>query len=581
MPKPHFLISQVYLTVDDEPIQFSTLKYLAEVIVDQHSHLPHMFSIRFHDPELKLIDSGPFDLTKTVKIEADTEDGNTVTLIEGEITALEPEFAEGMEATLVVRGYDKSHRLYRETKSVAYLNKKDSDLAEDIARMHGLKSEVDSTTTVYDHIFQDNRSDLDFLMQRAWRIGYECFVSEGTLYFRKPPTEEASLSLTWGDDLVSFRPSLNLAEQVDEVIVRGWDIDKQTPIVGRAQKGSLYPQIGEQKDGADWAQSFDTGKRVIVDESVVDQAEADILAAARLDEISGTFGSAEGEAFRRPDIQAGRTVEFKNLGKRFSGTYLVTRATHLYTPEGFRTTIHVLGSRTGTLLEELTHARPQRQWLGVVTAIVTNVDDEENLGRVKLKYPWMAEEAESHWARLAILGGGPEAGFAAIPAVGDEVLVAFAQGDFNQPYVLGGLWNGKNKLPPETKKASKGEQPMIREWRSRSGHFIAMHDNADKKIQIKTARGYTVTLDDKNRNIAISGPGNLKINMNSGITIEGGSNISIKAAGDMTLEARNVLNLKGRQVNIEAKNEATLKGINVEIDGSIMTEVKGGMVTIN
>jgi uncharacterized protein involved in type VI secretion and phage assembly len=372
-----------------------------------------------------------------------------------------------------------------------------------------------------------------------------------------------------------------LAEQVDEVIVKGWDIDKQAAIIGRAQKGKLYPKIGEEQDGATWAQSFDTGKRVIVDESVINQAEADILAAARLDEISGTFGAAEGEAFRRPDIRAGQTVEFKNLGKRFSGTYLVTRATHIYTPEGFKTNIQVLGSRTGTLIEELTHAKPQRQWPGVAVAVVTNVDDEENLGRVKLKYPWMAEDAESDWARLAIIGGGPEAGFAAIPAVGDEVLVAFAHGDFSQPYVLGGLWNGQNKLPPETKKASKGEQPLVREWRSRSGHFIAMHDDADKKLQIQTARGYTITLDDKNRNIAIRGPGNLKINMNNEITIEGGANINIKAGGDMTIEARNVLNLKGRQVNIEAKNEATLKGINVEIEGSIMTEIKGGMVTIN
>ena len=504
-----------------------------------------------------------------------------MTLIEGEITALEPDFAEGMVASLVVRGYDKSHRLYRDTKSIAHLNKKDSDLAEEIARTHKLKSQVDATTTVYDHIFQDNLSDLSFLMRRAWRIGYECFVSEDTLYFRKPPTEEASLSLTWGDDLISFRPSLNLAEQVDEVIVKGWDMEKQMTIVGRGPKGKLYPQIGEEKDGTTWAQSFEAGKHIIVNESVLNQAEADILAAARLDEISGTFGSAEGEVFRRPDIQAGRMVEFKNLGKRFSGTYLITRATHTYTPEGFRTIVQVLGSRTGTLLEELTHAKPQKQWLGVVVAVVTNTDDDDNLGRVKVKYPWMADDAESDWARLAILGGGPEAGFAAIPAVGDEVLVVFAHGDFNQPYVLGGLWNGKNKLPPETRKASKGEKPLIREWRSHSGHFIAMHDNADKKIQIKTARGYTVTLDDKNKNIAITGPGNLKINMNNEIVIESGANLSIKAGGDMTLEARNVLNLKGRQVNLEAKNEATMKGINVEIDGSIMTEVKGGMVTIN
>jgi phage protein D len=581
MPKPHFLISQVYLSVEDEPVQPTVIKSLAEVTVDQHSHLPDMFSIRLYDPDLKLIDSGPFDLTKKVKIEADTLDGKTVTLIEGEITALEPDFAEGMLASLLVRGYDRSHRLYRETKSLAHLNKKDSDLAEDIARQHNLKSQVDATTTVYDHIFQDNLSDLDFLMRRAWRIGYECFVSAGTLYFRKPPDEAASLSLTWGDDLVSFRPSLNLAEQVDEVIVRGWDMQKQTPVIGRAQKGRLYPKNGERKDGTTWAQSFDVGKHVIVDEPVTNQAEADILAAARLDEISGAFGAAEGEAFRRPDIQAGRSVEFKNLGKRFSGTYLVTRATHIYTPEGFRTSIQVLGSRAGTLIEELTHASPQRHWPGVVVAVVTNTDDDENLGRVKLKYPWMADDAESDWARLAVLGGGPEAGLGAIPAVGDEVLVAFAHGDFSQPFVLGGLWNGKHKLPPEINKAAQGEKPLIREWRSRSGHFIAMYDNADKKIQIKTVRGYTVTLDDQHKNITISGPGDLKINMDNDISLEAGANLNIKTVGDITLQARNVLNLKGRQVNIEAINEATLKGVNVEIDGSIMTEIKGGMVTIN
>lgn len=581
MTKPHFLVSQVYLTVDDEPVQSPVMKYLAEVIVDQHSHLPGMFSIRLHDPDLKLIDSGPFDLTKTVKIEADTEDGTTVTLIEGEITALEPNFAEGMVASLVVRGYDKSHQLDRETKSVAHLNKKDSDLAEEIARKYGLGSLVSPTTTVYDHIFQDNLSDLEFLMQRAWRIGYECFVSEGTLYFRKPPDEAASLSLTWGDDLISFRPSLNLAEQVDEVVVKGWDIEKQVPIIGRAENGRLYPKIGEENDGATWAKNFGTGKHIIVDQPVVDQAEADILAAARLDEISGTFGAAEGEAFRRPDIQAGRAIELKNLGERISGKYLVTRATHIYTPKGFKTIIQVLGSRRGTLMEELTHAKPLGRWSGVVVGVVTNNEDPENLGRVKLKFPWMTEDAESDWARVAIIGGGPQSGFAIIPAIHDEVLVAFAHGDFSQPYVLGGLWNGKNKMAPETKKASRGEKALVREWRSSSGHFIAMHDNADKKLQIKTAKGYTITLDDKHSNIAISGPGNLRIIMNNSIVIHGGGNVSIKADGDIALEAKKNLTLKGLQVNLEATTETTMKGMNVSIEGSTLTEVKGGMVMIN
>jgi uncharacterized protein involved in type VI secretion and phage assembly len=192
----------------------------------------------------------------------------------------------------------------------------------------------------------------------------------------------------------------------------------------------------------------------------------------------------------------------------------------------------------------------------------------------------MSEDAESDWARVAIIGGGPEAGLAAIPAVGDEVLVAFAQGDFSQPFVLGGLWNGKNKVPPETK-ASQGEKPLVRAWRSRSGHYIAMHDNADKKILIKTAGGYSITLDDQNNNIAITGPGKLRITMNQDITIEGQANISVKALGDISFEATKNLTLKGTQVTLEGTAQATVKATNVAVNGSAITEVKGGLVKIN
>src|SRR6266498_824836 len=121
MTKPHPLTAQIYLTVDGKEVKSPQIESLLEVIVDQHSHLPDMFSIRLHDQEFKLIDSGIFDLTKSVKIEADKPDGSKVTLVDGEITALEPEFAEGTIAYLVARGYDKSHRLYREAKSIAHL----------------------------------------------------------------------------------------------------------------------------------------------------------------------------------------------------------------------------------------------------------------------------------------------------------------------------------------------------------------------------------------------------------------------------------------------------------------------------
>ncbi len=581
MAKPVESQAGLYASLDGAPVDADVMQHITEAVVDQHSHMPHMFLLRFHDPNLKLLDNGPFDLTKKVKIEASHADGHKILLMEGEITGIEPVFEEHKPTEFVVRGYDVSHRLYREIKSVSYLNKKDSDLASEIAQKAGLQSQVDVTQTVYEHIYQHNQSDLAFLMQRARRIGYECFVDQGTLYFRKPTTDSGNLKLEWGNDLLFFRPSMSLAEQVDEVVVKGWDVEKQAAIIGRAQSGKLYPKIQEKKDGAAWAKTFGAGKMVIVDQPVVSQAEADMLAAARLDEISGAFIQAEGEAYRRPDVQAGHYIELTNIGKRLSGKYLITRAIHTYTAHGLRTQFWVSGSRTGSLTEALTQTQPKERWSGLVIGVVTNTDDPKGWGRVKVKFPWMSDADESDWARLVIMGGGPDAGMAAIPAVGDEVVVAFAHGDFSQPFVLGGLWNGKHKAPESTGNAAQGEKPLVRTWQSRKGHSISMYDNDDKKIEIKTADGYIITLDDKNKDIEIKGPGKLKITMNQDITIEGKANINVKATGDLTLEATKNLTLKGMQVSLEANTKASVKAMNVAVEGSAMTEVKGGLVKIN
>ena len=558
------LSSGITILIDGSKVPESVLSQLAEIVIDQHVLLPDMFTIRLYNPHLELLDKGPFDLTKEITIKAANAKEKRFTLIKGEITALEPHFGEGMVSELVVRGYDKSHRLYRKSKSRAFLNKKDSDLAEEIARDAGLTPEVDVTQTVYDHVYQHNQSDLAFLMQRAWRIGYECFVEDDKLYFRQPPASQAGLTLTWGDDLLTFNPRMTLAEQVDEVVVRGWDADKQTPIVGQAQQGELYPEIKESKNGAEWSQPFGKGKLVIVDQPVVSQAEANNLAMARLNELSGTFVQAEGEAYRRPELKAGQWVKLDALGSRLNGQYLVTSATHVYNTDGFRTRFTVRGSRTGSLLELTNHKPPIRRWPGVVTAVVTNTDDPQNWGRVKVKFPWMTEDAESDWARLAAPGAGPEAGFYALPEVDDEVLVAFEHGDFSRPTILGSLWNGQHNVPPTITGAAQNERPLRRTWHSRTGHAITMYDDSDNKVEIKTAEGHTLTLDDNGSQIEIKSSGGLTITLddNNGtikieangkedeIELKTGGNMKLEAGGNMDIKANGQVNVKGAMVNL-------------------------------
>ena len=76
---------------------------------------------------------------------------------------------------------------------------------------------------------------------------------------------------------------------------------------------------------------------------------------------------------------------------------------------------------------------------------MTQNDDPDELGRVRVKYPALGDETEGWWARVAAPGAGKDRGLLMMPLVGDEVLVGFEHGDARRPFVLGSLWNGEDK----------------------------------------------------------------------------------------------------------------------------------------
>lgn len=568
------IATHLYIKINGEPLPQPIAATLLESTVEQHVHLPAMFTLRFYDATLDLIESDIFALSNKIDIEARAPEGEPVHLIHGEISALEPRFNEGIMAELIVQGYDKSHALYHHIKSKTYLNVKDSDLASQFADSVQLKAHVEPTTVVYDHLYQHNQSDLSFLRQRAWRIGYECFVDGEDFYFRKPVEEKPSAksAIEWGRDLISFLPRITQAEQVEETIVRGWDVQKKTPILGRSQSPNLMPNVSEASANPQ------LGKMVIVDQPVVSQAEADLLAAARMDDLGGAYIEAEGTAFRRPDIRAGKALSILGLGERLSGNYLVTSATHVYKSDGLHTYFNVTGARSGLLSDELTQASPLQKWPGVVTGIVTNTDDPNGWGRVKVKFSWMSDEDESQWARVLGIGAGLESGLCIIPDINDEVLVSFYHGDFNQPLVLGGLWNGEDKLPTQVMEAPEGEKPLVRAWNSRTGHRIVTYDNADNKMEIVTKAGRTLLLDDANGQVTIHGK-DKKVSIvlddnDNAVTIKSDDKIEIESNGTVAVKAQRDLSLEaGANFELKASGE-------VKIDGAMVT-VTGNVIKLN
>jgi phage protein D len=177
-------ISHFSVKIDGSDVTEAFMDAVQEIVVDTSLYMPSMFTIRLDDHDLEWVDNALLDIGKEVEISAEAGD-EVVTgsglLVKAEITALEPDFAAGQSNSLVVRGYDKSHRLHRGRKTRTFAKKKDSDIASTLAQEAGLSAQVDATTITYDWVLQTNQTNMEFLMTRAARIGYQVYCVEGDL----------------------------------------------------------------------------------------------------------------------------------------------------------------------------------------------------------------------------------------------------------------------------------------------------------------------------------------------------------------------------------------------------------------
>ena len=266
-------------------------------------------------------------------------DAVVVSLIKGEVTVLEPEFNQDEAPTLKVQGYDLLHRFRRGRKTKSYLQLKDSEIASRIASDLGLTAEVEDTGVTQEYLLQDNLTDIDFLLERARRIRYELLIEDGTMLFRKAANDRGGVvSLEFGLTLRSFYPRLSTATQVSEVLVQGWDAKTKQAITGRARIGDEVSKMGGRQLGASITESaFFAAKNIIVDKPIFSEGEANQIARGKFNDMAAEFITGEGTAIGNGDIQAGQVIELTKLGRRFSGLYYVTSATHTIDSTGYST----------------------------------------------------------------------------------------------------------------------------------------------------------------------------------------------------------------------------------------------------
>ena len=548
--------------------------YVEEVVVDDDLHNPSMFAITLRDPRRDIV--GRAGMKPGAEVEIVVEDErrqDSKPLLVGDVVTIECDYDE-IGARVVVRGYDASHRLHIGRRTQVFRNVTDDDIVKQVAEQAGLTvKSLEPATEVHEHVTQPNVTGWDFLVDRVRSMGRDLMVSGREITLKAPTTADDAPSeagagadpqsidprhLVYGMNLVSFHGRISAAEQVSRIEVRGYDDTKKEAVVATAKPGTVAAGVSAA-DPQKLGSIFGDAAFVHVTKART-AGEAEDAARAVAERIGSGFAEVDGTARGNTALRAGVAVRVSRVSDEFNGAYVLSKVRHVIDRNGYRTHFSVSGRQDRSLLGLVSQAAAStgsgnghapvagpRSMNTLVRGIVSDIQDPEQLARVKVRLPWFDDSFSSHWAPVVQLGAGPDSGTMFLPAVGDEVLVGFEHGSIDRPIVVGGLFNTIDKPPTYGQFLDDGKVKG-RSIVSRKGHEVTFMDGDD-------LTGIQLMAVDDSRMSVVS------------ISLDGkDSKLVIQSSKDISVEAEGNVSLKGSKISVEAQGDLVLKGAIVKIN---------------
>lgn len=282
------------------------------------------------------------------EIEISIGDDAGTSVYQGEVIGLEPIYRGGEKSRIVLRAMNKLHRLLRLRKSRTFTGdpgKTDEAILREVVGDAGLELQFKHEKSIaYRHVYQHNQTDLEFLRTRAARIGCHIWCVGKVVHVEQPnlqqqPKVKLSTSRPGGDEaptaaIKSFTPRLSTANILKKVTVKGWNPETKELIVGEfsAQASRLGPT-----NAVTAARSLAAEETFTVDHPIWSKEEADVLAKARLVDLSLGFITGECELTLDPERTLGEVVSITvneeddtKATDPFNGRYYVMGVTHRF-----------------------------------------------------------------------------------------------------------------------------------------------------------------------------------------------------------------------------------------------------------
>ena len=553
-------VASASIKVAGQRLDPEDMDHVEKIEVRNFVGLPDMATIRMADPEGRHITDPPFFIGDEIEIMlGDIEASNPSAVFTGEVVTFEPEFTTAA-ATISVRAYDKSHRLHRNRRSATFQDMTLSDVVKKVVGENGLQTgTIDSTTTVHPFLQQSMESDLDFINRLAALENCEFGFSEGKAFLQTRRNGGGTVpTLSWRENVKSFKPRMSAAQQHDKVKVSSYDPVSRAAVVGEATTPGALPRPAQEV--RDKAAAFGASELLVSDRVANTADEARTIAQSTLDKLASGSFEAEGTMEGNPAVKAGGKLKLEGFG-RFDGEHDLSSVTHVYGHGDFRTRFNISGRNPRTLTDVM-RPKAERDWAsGLVIGLVTNIQDPESLGRVRVQFPTLGDSIEGIWARVALPGAGPDAGLSFMPQIDDEVVVGFEHGDTRRPVVLGSLHNSVDKPHANMRGQQDGGSLVI------YGRQDAEID-LQKQLVIHAKDAMTVKIDGGS-----NGQGDYKQENAGAFELKAGTTMKIESTGELTIKS-------SAGITVDATGSLTLKGATVDIQATGPVGIKGSLINI-
>lgn len=505
----------------------------------------------------------------------------------GVVASLQQVMDDFQHDNYVVTILPKLWQLTKTTKCAIFSELKTSEIITQVIGDHSVAGDVAVTTQVRPYCVQYNETDFDFLSRLMEEEGlfYHFFSDSSDVKiasgvdayqdFGETPLarQEAATNaiFSWAEEtnypLEEFR-------HADYDYTSAEVVEADSPSSKSKYLGKHYEYPGhfvEAESGADWAtrrmELSEAGARRIFGQSKIPKFSPGMKFTPDLSELHESATEEEVVVI---------AVDHNFSAGEYSNSFECIPADVPFRPQRRTPKPRVHGAQVGLVVN------------GGANDPAT---DSEGIGRIQVQFPW-GEDVAPIWIRVAQPIAGPGWGMWAVPRGGQEVVVAFEDGDPDRPLVVGALYNGVN-MPPYT----LPDEQTKTGFRSRSTpsggdadfNELTFDDDAgneqiyirgQKDVVIDVVENYTKTLETGNETKEIQ-EGTLTYTVKSDVTIESESKITLKV-GDNSIEiTTSGITVKGTEVVVEGTSTADLKAPTVTVDGSGQTNVKGGMVMIN